>query len=684
MMLKALRRTQPLSRLSSRSFLAFTAKSARCGARAFSVYLPDTDKWQKKGFLDERGLTVFDTLHELVDRSTQVFAPKDLFGTYVEVSKQFEWMTFNEFGTKVDHCRSVLNDLGVGEFDKVAIIANNRWEWSAIAAACYSLNANLVPMYEAQLPSDWTYILNDSEAKVLFCANQDIYARVAKEVKRNTPLLKSVLVLDGDEADTHSLSALMAGVETDTDQNYVKPPTPDDLANLIYTSGTTGKPKGVELTHLNSTSNVKSAVRSMVQDPHTLCRPDDRSLAFLPWAHSYGQTCELWVNISHGGSMGICRGVPLILEDLSLVKPTALYAVPTLYKKIYDGVHNMMESASPLRKRLIRSALDLGRRNKEAENGDGAPLSWFEQVQFNALDKVVLQKIRNRFGGHLRHGYVAGAACPAKVLHFMDDIGIPICEGYGLTETSPIIAINVPGQRHVGSVGRPIGGVTVYIVDKNGNSLAPGEEGEICCVGPNVMRGYHKNEKATNEVITTAPDGKSRMFHTGDLGRMDADGWVKVTGRIKEQYKLENGKYVVPTPIEEAIGMSRFITQVVLCGANRPANVALIVPEIAVIRKELDIDDSVPDEELVNDSRVQELIDSEIEQGCRYLKRFEVPQAWSFVAPFTAANAMLTPKMSIRRHKVIQAYGDVISLMYGDEPVVAEAADAQGAKQSVA
>ena len=242
------------------------------------------------------------------------------------------------------------------------------------------------------------------------------------------------------------------------------------------------------------------------------------------------------------------------------------------------------------------------------------------------------------------------------------------CEGYGLSETSPIITINTPEQRHVGSVGRPIGGVTVYIVDEEGNALPPGEEGEICCVGPNVMRGYFKNKEATDEVITVAPDGKSRMFHTGDLGRMDDDGWVRVTGRLKEQYKLENGKYVVPTPIEEAIGMSRFISQVVLFGANRPYNTVLLVPEIPAIRNEFDFDESMSDEEVLTDERVKGLIDEELASSCRYLKKFEVPQRWSFVEPFTAANGMLTPKMSIRRHKVIQAHQDEIAKMYGDEP----------------
>jgi len=573
---------------------------------------------------------------------------------------------------------------GVQAYDKVGIISNNRWEWATIAAACYSLNANLVPMYEAQLPTDWAYILNDSGAKVLFAANDAIYDQVRTDVIPNVPSLQEVLSLDALEGQPHAFATVMASVDPDTDGNWITAPTPDDLANLIYTSGTTGKPKGVELTHSNFVSNIQGAARTMVENPHEFVRHDDVSLAFLPWAHSYGQTCELWMSISHGASMGVCRGVPLILEDLQHVKPTVLFAVPTLYKKIYDGVHNLMESASPLRKKLMKSALELGRKQVEAEDGRGPPLGMIERMKFNALNKIVLDKIRARFGGRLRHGFVAGAACPSEVLEFMDSVGIPVCEGYGLTETSPIITINTPEQRQVGSVGRPIGGVKVYIVDEDGNEVPPGAEGEICCSGPNVMRGYFNNQEATDEVITLCPDGKNRMFHTGDLGRQAEDGYVKVTGRLKEQYKLENGKYVCPTPIEEAIGMSRYVAQVVLAGANRPYNVALLVPEWTAIRSQLKVEDSVSDEDLVNDERVRALIDGEIEKTCKTLKKFEIPQQWAFVAPFTAANNMLTPKMSIRRHKVIQTYGDVINHMYGDEKVVSPSADSTGAKEHAA
>jgi long-chain acyl-CoA synthetase len=332
---------------------------------------------------------------------------------------------------------------------------------------------------------------------------------------------------------------------------------------------------------------------------------------------------------------------------------------------VYDGVNNLIESSSPLRKNLMRSALALGRKSVLEKNG-GEAMGLIDRVKFKVLDKIVLSKIRDRFGGNLRHGFVAGSACSPKVLSFLDDVGITICEGYGLTETSPIVSLNTPYNRKVGSVGKPLPGVNVVIMGENGVPLPPGEEGEICVYGPNVMKGYYKKPEATDEVISLAPDGKSRLFHTGDLGRMPSDGFVKVTGRLKEQYKLENGKYVCPTPIEETISLSRFVMQVVLCGANRPHNVALVVPDWTAIRTALKVDDSVSDDELVNDERVKQLVETDIGEQCKNMKKFEVPRDIAFVAPFTAANNMLTPKMSIRRHMVIREYGDVIAKMYGD------------------
>jgi len=614
---------------------------------------------------DERNFLKFETLHELQVNASIAFAENNLFGTYVKKEGSdaaFEWINFRNYGELVNQCRAVLKNLGVQEFSKVGIISNNCTEWATIASATYSLNATFVPMYEAQLPVDWTYIINDAQCSVLFCATQDIYDRTVTEVLPQCPSVVAILCINAEAGEPHSFQTHMDDAKDfkrKTD-NLISP-NREDLANLIYTSGTTGKPKGVELMHSNSVSNIVGVREMAGEDIHDFIRQSDRSLAFLPWAHSYGMTCELWVGMAHGMGLGVCRGVTSILEDLQLVKPTVLYAVPTFYKQIYDGVYNIIESASPIKKSLMKKALASGRKKNR-----GDVLGFLEKMQYDVLDEIVLSKIRARFGGKLRHGFVAGAVCPDRVINFLDDVGIPIYEGYGLTETSPIITINSPNDRKSGTVGKSIKGVNVVIIGDHGGPLLPGVEGEICCYGPNVMRGYHNNPVATDEVMSLAPDGKSRLFHTGDLGMETVEGWVKVTGRLKEQYKLDNGKYVCPTPIEEAIGMSRFIVQIILYGANRPFNVALIVPDFAAIRSELVMDKSLSPDQMLSDARVQALIDNEIIEKTRKLKKFEIPQKWSIVAPFTASNNMLTPKMSIRRHMVVKAYGDIIAHMYGD------------------
>lgn len=391
----------------------------------------------REDVMDSNGLLQFTTLHEMNRNATIAFKDNPLFGTYKaaeieenvvkdqpEAKGSFEWMTYGEYAELVDRCRTVLKSVGIGQYDKIGLISNNRWEWAALAAAAYSLNATIVPMYETQLPKDWTYILNDSQCSALFCSADDIFVRALKEVLPNTPSVISTFCFNTPSGEPHSLAT---AVEHAKGKNTpVIAPTPDDLAGLIYTSGTTGKPKGVELTHDNFVSNVY-AVRSMAEHPLDFIRSSDRSLAFLPWAHSYGQTTELWCAVAHGGSMGIGRGIPHILEDLGIVQPTVLFAVPTLYKKVYDGVQNLIESSSPTKQKLMRAALEMGRKKKEADGN----LGLLDGLKYKVLDSLVTSKIRARFGGKLRHGFVGGAAIPKDIIDFMDNIGIPICEGYG-------------------------------------------------------------------------------------------------------------------------------------------------------------------------------------------------------------------------------------------------------------
>jgi len=460
------------------------------------------------------GLLEFKTLYELQSRACEVYSKNPIYGTYNETTSKFDYLNYEDFGNKVHECCALLKDLGVKKFDKVGIISNNRYEWAMIAAATYSLNATLVPMYEAQLATDWRYIINDSSVSVIFCSTKEVFQRFSSEVLHTTPSIHSTLCLDAVDGEEYgyqeTANRTIDNLLSPPQSSMLTPPDEEDLANLIYTSGTTGKPKGVELTHRNIVSNIEGG-RSMSQNPFDLLDESSKTLAFLPWAHSYGQTVELWMAMSFGSSCAICRGIPFLLEDLQLVKPTVLFAVPTLYNKIYDTVQNKMNSGHYIQDTLLKSAIEIGNNNAQFHRGERDALSYHEKFKFRILDRLVLSKIRDRFGGNLRYGCVAGAACPIDVLQFMDSIGIPVLEGYGLTETSPIITLNSPSKRSIGSVGLPLEGVEVYIIDKDGNILPPGNEGEICCAGPNVMRGYYNNMEATDEVISVAPDGKSRM-----------------------------------------------------------------------------------------------------------------------------------------------------------------------------
>jgi len=645
-----------IARQSSRSVGAVRPASARAVSTT-SAELP----------VDERGHLKFSTLHEMITNTTARNGDRDLFGTYhssQDGDGTFEWTTYGDFGRRVALCRTALKDVGVSQYSKVGVISNNREEWAVTAAAIYSLNATMVPLYESQLPKDWAHILNDAGCCSLLVSTEEIYLKAKQETLPNTPLVRAVLCFDSPDDEPHSFRGALARAERMTATAAIEP-SPEDLANLIYTSGTTGKPKGVELVHSNQVSNIK-ACRDMGSSREDFVLPEDRSLTFLPWAHSYGQTCELWCLLSQGASMGICRGVPYILDDLQMVKPSLLFAVPTLYKRVYGGVANTLQSASPLQQQLMRSAFRLGKAHAEHRNGDAPPLALIDRLKHKVLDEIVLSKIRANFGGNLRAAFSAGAKTPKEIVQFMDSVGITLCEGYGLTETSPVIALSVLSKRRPGCVGLPVPGVDVYILDPEGNPLPQEVEGEVCCSGPNVMRGYHNNREATDEVISFLPDGKTRVFHTGDLGVVDKDGFVSITGRLKELYKLENGKYCVPTLIEEAIGMSRFISQTVVSGADRPYNIALVVPDWAAIRNEFGVlSDDVSEEELVNDPRVKGLLSAEIKLHCYDVKKYETPVAFLVVAPFTAANGQLTPKMSIRRHVVICDYAGLIDKLYG-------------------
>jgi len=585
----------------------------------------------------------FVTIVDLFEDSIEKFASRDLFG--VKQDGVWSWVSYAEIKRQVDAFRAALAEAGIGRGDRVSVISNNRVKWAVAAFATLGLGAVYVPMYESQLPKDWEFILRDCEANLLIVANDAIYQKV-KDYPASIPSLKTVVVMDAPKGEDRSFDGWI-------EKGLAKPMAPikpdkDDIAFLIYTSGTTGNPKGVRLSHENIASNV-SAVHETFD-----IQQEDRTLSFLPWAHSFGLTAELHMILSMGGSMALNTSVDQLVAEMPEVRPTVLVAVPRIFNRIYDGVQKQMASKPAPIQKLFRAGLRLA-----AKRRDGQPLSLLEGVTYSLANKLVFAKVREKFGGRLRYAISGGAALSKDVAEFIDSLGITVYEGYGLTETSPILTANRPGHRKLGSVGKVIPGCRV-VIDREATGDAV--HGEIVGYGPNIMKGYHNRPEENAAVLM--PDGG---FRTGDMGYLDDDGFLFITGRIKEQYKLENGKYVVPVPLEEAIKLSMFVANVYVHGANKPYNVALVVPDFDMLKawaKGEGIDAGDPDV-LVKDPRVIAKIKAEIAEASKGFKGYERIEKFALITEdFTTANGMLTPSLKLKRRAVIAKYDALIESLY--------------------
>ncbi|RLB56594.1 MAG: long-chain fatty acid--CoA ligase [Deltaproteobacteria bacterium] len=586
----------------------------------------------------------FQTLVDIYRHATKEYGQNPLFG--VKKGGTWNWSTYAEFAKSVDALRGGLADVGVVKGDRVAIIANNRPEWAIGAYASYGLGAQFVPMYESQLDKDWKFILENCGAKVVFAANEGIRDRI-QSFRGDLPKLEQLVVIDG-KGDDNSIGwedLLARGEEKPAEIVDV---SPDDVAGFIYTSGTTGMPKGVLLTHKNLAYNV-----SAIHDVFPMSA-DDRSLSFLPWAHSFGQTVELHGLFSMGASLGIAEAVDKIIVNLAEVQPTLLVSVPRIFNKIYDGLQKRMADEGGVKKALFDAAI-ANEDHRRALAAESKSSGWAD-FKHGIFDKLVFSKVRDRFGGRLKYAFSGGAAINKDIAIFIDNLGITVYEGYGLTETSPIATANWPGSRRIGSIGKPIPGVEVKI-DKE--VTKDPVNGEIVVYGHNIMKGYNELPEEDAKVFTD--DGG---FRTGDMGRIDDDGFVYITGRIKEQYKLENGKYVVPGPLEEQLKLSPFIASVMINGMNKPFNVAIIVPDMVSLEK-WGKDNGITGD-LLTDPKVAELMTKELDEHSSGFKQFEKVRKFKLIAEdFTTENDMLTPTMKLKRRIVMKAYGDDLDALYG-------------------
>jgi long-chain acyl-CoA synthetase len=586
-------------------------------------------------------------LVELCADSCRRFADRPLFGE--KHGGAWEWTTYEVFGHLVDDLRGGLADLGVGAGDRVAIVSRNRIAWAVAAYATYGLGATFVPMYDAQGPDEWRFILEDSGARVVFGGGPRVLDGLLA-TQPGLPDLAHVISIDGDRAATGRVvcydDLLARGREAPVDAVC---PGRDAIAGFVYTSGTTGRPKGVLLSHGNLASNIAAATAAFP------IAPDDRTVAFLPWAHVYGQVVELHILLASGASTAFNQALDQLPADLAAIHPTILVAVPRIFHRIHDAVRAQIATKPAVVRALFRAGL--GHATRRAR---GEALGPVEALELRLADRLIFAKVRERFGGRLRYAISASAALSPEVARFVDALGIPVYEGYGLTETSPVVATNRPGARKLGSVGRPIPGVTVHIDEAA--SPVPGQ-GEIIVHGPNVMIGYHRRPEETARALDL--DGG---LHTGDLGYLDAHGYLYITGRIKEQYKLENGKYVMPTPLEQQLTASPYIAHAMLYGANRPFNVALIAIDATAVtawaaREGVELEGDPAANEAVRD-----LIAAEIERRSAGFRGFERPRAFVCVSDeLTVENGLLTPTLKLKRRELLARYGDRLEALYAQE-----------------
>ena len=594
------------------------------------------------------------SLVEMLAASVRRHASRPLFST--KADGRWSETSYGDFAREVDALRAALSGLGVSADDRVGIIAGNGVEWAAAAYATYGLGAAFVPMYESQREEEWAFIARDARLSLLFVANSAILAKLER-LRSSLPALAHLVLISGSDVPLTYEALVRAG---ESRQVPARQPRSSDVAALIYTSGTTGEPKGVVLTHGNILANVL-ALRAVLAnaEPHP---EEQRTLSFLPWAHAFGHTCELHCTIAVGASMAIAESTEKIVENLLEVRPTVLVAVPRVFLRIYNGAMALIATRRAPVRWLFRQGVAAAKKKRRGEE-----LRALEMLFARAAEALVFPRVRARLGGRLRYALSGAAALPLAVAEFVDAVGITVYEGYGLTETSPIVTANVPGQRKLGSVGRALPGVRV-VIDHSTASGSP--HGEVVVYGPNVMSGYHNRDGDTRAAFT--PDGGLR---TGDMGYLDEDGYLFLTGRIKEQYKLTNGKFVVPSLLEERLKVSPFVANVMVYGENRPHNVALIVPDAAHLAawarraglRAASIDS------LVREPSVRAAVAEEIERLTRDAKGYERIRAFALLTEdFTQESGLLTPSLKLKRRNVFERWRGEILRLYAEDAGIAK------------
>lgn len=571
-----------------------------------------------------------------------------------------QWIAVSHeiFANQVREARGGFLQLGVQRGDRIGLLSENRLEWLITDLAMLSCGGVTVPIYATSTGPQCAYILNDAEAKIICVSSQKQLEKILGVID-TIPQVKTIVVFDevskpanlpdGIELITFENLRRMGSSTGQSIENFlddlVTAAAPDDLATLIYTSGTTGEPKGVMLTHSNITSNMLAGLERIV------CRPDDVALSYLPLSHILERTV-MYVFMYSGVTVYFAESVDLVAKNLGEVQPTVMTSVPRVFEKILNKIEEEVNKAGGLKAKLYYWAMEIGKECAKAEN-EGQSVGFVTQIQKSLADALVLSKVRNKLAPRIRFFVSGGAALSGDVAFSFAAMGLPILQGYGLTETSPVIALSSLEENRFGTVGKPISNVEVKIA----------EDGEIIVRGPNVMQGYYKRSQATAEVLR---DG---WFSTGDIGCLDSDGYLKITDRKKDLFKTSGGKYIAPQPIENKLTSSPYILQAVVIGAERKFPSALIVPRIDLLQEHAHTHGIkyTSTSELLAHSQIVDLIQKEVDRLTPELANYEkIKKIALLESEMTIEGGELTPTLKVKRRIVDQKYRDMIEKIYAE------------------
>jgi len=592
------------------------------------------------------------TLTEMFLNTVKTYSSKTALMNKVE--GQYQGITYQEFGERVKKLALGLASLGVKKGDRVALLSENRPEWAFSDLAILSLGAINVPIYPTLIPKQIEYILNDSEAKVIITSRPDQTSKIIAIIK-NLPVLKYIITID--PPDTRIEKMLSLNQLSEKGQNFgrehpdyydqaAKAVAPDDPAGIIYTSGTTGNPKGVILTHNNFLSNAKGGVATIN------IVSQDTFLSFLPLCHVFERLGGHFVPLLAGATIAYAESIDTVAQNLGEVKPTIMTSVPRFFEKMYTRVMDSARAGGAIKQKIFNWAIRVGKKYvaAQAKGNVGIVL----RKKHNLAHKLVFSKLHERVGGNLRFFVSGGAPLPREIGEFFHYVGIKILEGYGLTETSPIIALSLEHKFKFGTVGP--------VLEKGGVEVKIAEDGEILTRGPHVMKGYYKKPAETKEAIDD-----NGWLHTGDIGFLDEDGFLVITDRKKNILVTSGGKNIAPAPIENLLSTSPLIDQVMVIGDKRKFLSALIVPNFEALQSYAG-EQNIPfknNEELVNNLKVRQFVTNEVERLSANQARFEQVKAFHLMPePFTLEAGELTPTLKIKRKVVEEKYADLIDSMY--------------------